>query len=85
MKKDLEDYRQHEMSSFQKVNHFFINFIGDPVSYYINGKRPYQLEDAFEKSATRDFLLRQIKIQTEDYIYPECKDRIRKGEIDTLE
>lgn len=48
MKRDIEDYRNTGMSSFQKVNHFFIVFVCDPLYYYVTGKRAYALEDAFE-------------------------------------
>jgi len=36
MKNDLEGFRSAEMTSFQKVNHFFTNMISDPVYYYVN-------------------------------------------------
>lgn len=62
MRKDLENFRQSEMSSFQKINHFFINFINDAVYYYVTGKREYSVDDAFDPSATRDFLHRQLQI-----------------------
>ena len=58
LKEDLEGYRQREMTSFQKINHFLMNIISDNVYYYIDGKKPYSLDYAFEKSASRDFLHR---------------------------
>lgn len=48
MKKDIDDYRSSGMSSFQKVNHFFIVFVTDPLYYYVSGKQDYALENAFE-------------------------------------
>lgn len=50
------------MSSFQKINHFFINHINDNVYYYVKGKRTYRQDDMQEKSASRDFLFRQLRI-----------------------
>jgi hypothetical protein len=60
LKKDLESYRDHEMSPFIKVNNFFITYVNDAAFYYVNGKRSYELEDAFETTATRDFIESQI-------------------------
>jgi len=72
MKRDIEDYRTSGMSSFQKVNHFFIVFVSDPLYYYVTGKRDFALEHAFEQTSTRDFLLRQLQIQIEDFVLPSC-------------
>ena len=58
MKKDIEDFRQNQMTPFQKVNHFFISYINDCTYYYINGKKQFDLSDTFEQSSSRDFLLR---------------------------
>jgi hypothetical protein len=85
MKRDLEDYRSMDMSSFQKVNHFFISFISDPVFYYVNCKKSYSLGEAFEKSASRDFLLRQLKIQIEDHLLPSCPEKLKSSDYEVIE
>jgi hypothetical protein len=70
MKEDLEEYRVNGMSTFQKVNLFFMDLTNDFLVYYINAKKTYDELDVYPKTATRDFLLRQLKIQIEDYILP---------------
>jgi len=50
------------MTSFQKIYHFFINNINDGLYYYVKGKRTYKQDDMKDKSASRDFLFRQLRI-----------------------
>ena len=74
LKKDLEEFRQNEMSPFQKINAFFTNFINDAAYYYINCKRPYSLEDTFVSGASMDFVHRQLQIQIEDHLFRDAKE-----------
>ena len=73
------------MTSFQKIYHFFINNINDGLYYYVKGKRTYKQDDMKDKSASRDFLFRQLRIQLDEVILQECKQRLRKGEKDAVE
>ena len=62
IRKELEDYRQNDMSTFQKLHHFFITFTNDSVSDYVNGRKSFEDDDEYEQCASRDFLLRQLRI-----------------------
>ena len=62
LKKELELYRENDMSPFQKINHFFITYTNDRVFFYVNGKIDYEVEEACDQSSSKDFLMRQILI-----------------------
>ena len=67
------------------MNDFFTRYITDNVYYYVNGKVNFSFDLMLEKSASRDFLLRQVKIQLDEVILPTCKLSLRKGDKELLE
>lgn len=73
------------MNSYQKLNDFMTRYLTDNLYYYVNGKLNFSIDLMLEKSASRDFLVRQIKIQLDEVILPTCTLNLRKGDKELLE
>ncbi|CDW83233.1 UNKNOWN [Stylonychia lemnae] len=82
---ELEDFRINEMSSFQKVFDLFLNLNNDNLYYYLNGRKSFEDSDQYLKTSTRDFFLRQLKINLEDQVLPRCQQALKKGLKDRVE
>ena len=73
------------MNSYQKLNDFMTRYLTDNLYYYVNGKLNFSIDLMLQKSASRDFLVRQIKIQLDEVILPTCTLTLRKGDKELLE
>ena len=73
------------MNSYQKLNDFMTRYLTDNLYYYVNGKLNFSIDLMLEKSASREFLVRQIKIQLDEVILPTCTLTLRKGDKELLE
>eukprot|EP00347_Sterkiella_histriomuscorum_P007936 403346997 len=78
LEKELENYRLNEMNSFQKIYDLFIGLLNDNLFYYISGKKSYEDCDNYLKSATRDFFMRQLKINLDNPFFASSKTHVKK-------